>query len=558
MCEHHDHDHDALEWWPVELSDAEADAVSDFYDRLEQECPALDEAAAARADALVVDAMQRGLGEIMDGAMLSHYCHLLNGWGDAVVGGHRLTEGLISYCRAERAGEPYLVQFDRDGDFHPFQTLAYAAMAGIDFDREVPGLGCSLRTLYDRSRTIQTDDGAEMGHMLFALAHLGVEPDTRFELAGRSMGVAEIMELAIEGHHHGHFRVCRKVHLTEGICAAAAMIPQLEEHRAQAQAFLDGQLDLMLLLALVLDRLEGSTVESDVAPGGLVKALRDTLAVADRFEDHVFLAGHYIELAVFAGGMGYEISPLHRNAMVRIANAINRAMPAWLPRSPFAEQFLFYGHYRRSQTLLPGMLAAFPKPWLPTSAERAQFEVDFDTRQLGESEAVEPACEQAFTSAQATPMRPQFAAVLEAYEALAPAELAPRGYRYHFRHIKPATWPQALHYELLDYGDAEPIFTLEIHIESEAVRPLRTTIAALVEPVRELLGGVYVDWQPQWSRGRGRLRVAVPYETPPADVAKAMLRLIEHTRDPIEDALMALRDEKAEPGLYQAKIFAVA
>ncbi|MEM7151671.1 MAG: hypothetical protein AAF799_02470 [Myxococcota bacterium] len=559
MCtSNHEHDHDALEWWPVELSDAEADAVSDFYDQLEAESPALDEAAAAKADALVVDAMQRRLGEIMDGAMLSHYCHLLNGWGDAVVGGHRLTEGLVSYCRAERVGEPYLVQFDRDGDFHPFQTLAYAAMAGIGFDHEIPGLGCTLRQLYDRSRTIQTDDGAEMGHMLFALAHLGVEPDTRFELAGRSMDVSGIMDLAIDGHHHGHFRVCRKVHLTEGICAAAAMIPQLKRHRAQAQAFLDGQLDLMLLLALVLDRLDGSTVERDVAPGGLVKELRDTLAVADRFEDHVFLAGHYIELAAFAGGMGYEISPLHRNAMVRIANAINRAMPAWLPRSPFAEQFLFYGHYRRALTLLPGLLAAYPQAWMPSAQQRAEFCIDFDGRKLGPTETVEPASLHAFTSAEATTMRPEFAAVLEAYAAQAPAELAPRGFRHHFRHIKPATWPQALHYELLDYGDTEPIFTLEIHIESEAVRPLRTTIATLVEPVRELLGGVYVDWQPQWSRGRGRLRVAVPHETPPADVAKAMLLLIEHTRDPIEDALMALRDENAEPGLYQAQVFAVA
>ncbi len=550
---------DAIEWWPVDLSDAEALAVEDFYDVLEAEMPTLDEDAARRADELIAGAMQQQIVEIMDGSVLSHYCHLLNGWGDATLGGHRLSEGLAGFCRADEDGRPYLTQFDRDGDFHPGQTLAYAVMAGVDVDRPVPGLEGSLRELYARNRTIQTSDGAEMGHILFALAHLGTDVTTRFELPEGPTDVAGLMELAIEGHHHGHFRVCRKVHLTEGICAAAAMIPALSHHRAQAQAFLDGQLDLMLLLALVLERVaDPLTVSDDTAPEGLVRALRNTLAVADRFEDHVFLAGHYIELAVLAGGMGYEISDLHRSAMVRVANAIDRAMPAWLPRSPFAEQFLFYGHYRRALTLLPGFLAGYPERWALEDQARAAFTVDFDTLRVPVLSPVAPAVSGAFTSAEATVMRREFEAVLEAFAAMAPDELALRGYRSHFRHIKPAGWPQALHYELLDYGEVEPIFTMEIHLESEAVRPLKGTLAALVEPVRALFPGTYVDWEPDWGRGRGRLRVALRDDTPPPDVAAAMLRLIEHTRGPIEDALMQLRATEHEPGLHQPEVFAVA
>lgn len=547
-----------LEWWPVELSDVETDAVADFYDVLEAEPPALDHAAAARADALLVGAMKRHLPEIIDGSALSHYCHLINGWGDATHRGRTLLEGLATFCRADEQGRAYLVQFDRDGDFHPAQTLAYAAMAGVDLDARIEGVDCSLRELYARSRTIQTDEGIEMGHLLFGLAHLGVDASTTFTVAGRELDVRGIMALAIEGHHHGGFRVCRKVHLTEGICAAAAMLPALHRHRPQAQAFLDGQLDLMLLLALVLERVaDPEGVAGDTKAGGLVTALRGTLAVADRFEDHVFLAGHYLELAALAAELGYEVSPVHRNAAVRIANVINRALPAWLPRSPFPEQFLFYGHYRRALTLLPGLLYPFAEAAPARYRRRAEFTVCFDDIAAAAAPGEAPAVPAAFTSAHAETVRPQFAAVIDAVAASLPADLAPVGFRPHFRHIQPPSWPHGLHYELLDYGQAAPAFTLEIHLESEAVRPLHETLAALQGPVASLFPeGARVDWEPDWGRGRGRLRVALSHDTDPALVGYAMRHLIAHTRPVIERALTQLRATARDPGLHPPAVFA--
>jgi len=558
MCEAHDRD-DALAWWPVELGPAELEAVSAFYDELEAEPARFDAEAAQRADEAIAEAMRRHVAEIVDGAVLSHYCHLLNGWGNAAWKGHRLLEGLASFCRPDAHGRPYLVQYDRDGDFHPWQTLAYALMAGIDPDVEVPALHGSLRQLYARSRVLQTDEGAELGHLLFALAQLGASVDTRFELPGGSTDVAGLMVRAIEGHHHGHFRVCRKLHLTEGICAAAAMIPGLEQHRAQAQAFLDGQLDLMLLLALVLERVSDPLrVAERVAPGGIVHALRQTLAVADCFEDHVFLAGHYLELACFAGGMGYEISSLHREAMIRIANAIDHALPHWLPRSPFAEQFLFYGHYRRALTLLPGCLRTYPRAWAPSPAERAAFTVDLDARAVAEPRAASeaaPVPAAAFTTARAKTSRPEFVAAIAALVAALPAELEVQGFRSHFRHVRPVDWPRALHYELLDYGEQAPAFTLEIHLESDAVRPVRDTLAGLLPAVQARFPGQFVDWQPAWGRGRGRLRVAVPDDVPPAEVAAAMLRLVACTREPLARALAELRARTSDPGLAPPQAF---
>jgi hypothetical protein len=347
--------------------------------------------------------------------------------------------------------------------------------------------------------------------------------------------------------------VCRKLHLTEGICAAAAMIPGLEPHRAQAQAFLDGQLDLMLLLALLLDRVgDPAHAAERVAPGGIVHALRQTLAVADHFEDHVFLAGHYLELACFAGGMGYEISPLHREAMIRIANAIDHALPCFLPRSPFAEQFLFYGHYRRALTLLPGFLGAYPRAWAASPAERAVFTVDLDARALAEprvANEASPVPAEAFTTAKAKTSRPEFAAAVAELVAAAPVELEVQGFRSHFRHVRPVDWPRALHYELLDYGEQAPAFTLEIHLESDAVRPVRDMLSGLLPVVKARFAGHFVDWQPEWGRGRGRLRVAMPDDVPPAEVAAAMLRLVACTREPLARALAELRTRTSDPGL---------
>ena len=193
-------------WWPVELDDHLADALTTFVAELEADAPELDHAALADADARLVGAMHRQIRELIDGAALSHYCHLINGWGDARLAGGRLSEGLIFYARRGPQG-PYLRQFHRDGDFHPWQTLAYAIMAGADLERELPELGVSLRELYAAPSPIPTAEGEELGHLLFALAELEAPADLRLELDGRARDLDELMQLAITAHHEGHVRV---------------------------------------------------------------------------------------------------------------------------------------------------------------------------------------------------------------------------------------------------------------------------------------------------------------------------------------------------------------
>ena len=131
------------DWWPVELDDRLLTELGDFVAELEAEAPALDRRALEDAELRLRHAMHCEVHEIIEGAALSHYCHLINGWGDARVNGGRLSDALVFFARRGAAG-PHLRQMHRDGDFHPWQTLAYALMAGADIERELPGLGVSM------------------------------------------------------------------------------------------------------------------------------------------------------------------------------------------------------------------------------------------------------------------------------------------------------------------------------------------------------------------------------------------------------------------------------
>ena len=69
----------------------------------------------------------------------------------------------------------------------------------------------------------------------------------------------------------------------------------------------------------------------------------------------------------------------------------------------------------------------------------------------------------------------------------------------------------------------------EIHLESDAVRPLGEQVHALIERVAHQFPAQYVEWDATWYRNRGRLRVLFDTLTPPAVVASGMHALIEET-----------------------------
>jgi hypothetical protein len=547
----------AIEWWPISLSDRAADALASFADELADGPCMLEPDLVDRANGLLSQAMHVRIHDIIDGAVVSHYCHVINGWGDAPINGGRLLDGLAFFLLPGPAG-PHLPQFHRDGDYHPWQSFAYALMAGADIDRPLADVGVSLREIYAQSREIPVRDGEELGHLLFALAHIDPPNDMSFRICGEAVGLVELMQRAIAGHHHGHFKVCSKIHLTEGICAAAARIPALAGFRQQAQAFLDGQLDMMLLLAMstrerLAAQLEGRVLE----PGSLSNEVLAALARTTNFEDHLFLAGHQVELACFAVAFGYELPAVHRRAMVELINATNRALPLYLPRSDFAEHFLFYGHYRRAITMLAAMQEAEARgrAWTADADTLARFCVDFD-RPCAVLEVAEASGPDAWTFAPHSYARPEFVQLAEIVRERLPEQFELRGYRAHYRTVRPRHWPRSLHYELLDHAKDGPWYSIELHAETRVLAPLNPVIEELHEVFAALVGEQLVGWQPTWFDGGCRLRAFVPDDTPASQIAELFAELISRTFITVDDAQRALRERASPLGLVQPRVFA--
>lgn len=548
------------DWWPLDLDDRLLEALSAFIAELEAAAPQLDAAAAADAEHRLRHAMHCEVDEIIEGAALSHYCHLLNGWGDARIAGGRLSDGLAFFARRSSTGV-HVRQMHRDGDFHPWQTIAYALMAGADVERELPELAVTLAQLYASSTALATHEGEELGHLLFALAWLPAAAELEFEFGGRSCDVTALMRAAIEAHHDGHFRVCCKTHLCEGICAAAAVIPALAPWREQAQALLDGHLDMMLLFTLgarerAAAQLDGRALDE----GSLARAITRALARTETFEDHLFFAGHQLELACFAAHFGYEVGSVHRRAMTLLANLTNTMLPHYLGpftaqrrRCCFVEHFLFHGHYRRAITLMPAMLAADGRPGFLDRASLAAFTVDFDAA-CEPPRPVTPAQPDAWTLAPATLVRPRFAELIAAVTEQLPAAFELRGNRAHYRHVKPRHWPKSLHYELLDLGSDAGYFGLELHLEDDAVTPLIPVFAAQRAGFAALHRPELVEWVPSWGPG-ARLRAFVPEHAPARESAALLMALIEHSYAAVDEALASLRASQGPVGLVSPAVF---
>jgi hypothetical protein len=118
-------------------------------------------------------------------------------------------------------------------------------------------------------------------------------------------------------------------------------------------------------------------------------------------------------------------------------------------------------------------------------------------------------------------MRPEFAAVIAEYDALAPEDLRTSGQASHYRQVQPSGWPGSVHYEFLDRRRDASV-GIELHVEGK----LGAAVSAGLELLAKELGATH---DPQWSRGLGRLQLSVPL-TDANGAARAMLQLIEQTR----------------------------
>ncbi len=122
-------------------------------------------------------------------------------------------------------------------------------------------------------------------------------------------------------------------------------------------------------------------------------------------------------------------------------------------------------------------------------------------------------------------MRPELAAIIERYDAIAPAELRTTGSEDYYRVVRPEGWPDGLHYEFLRWGGGKDAIGVELHCESKKLAQVTAALPSLAMKAD-------ATFDPKWARGGGRILRRLPLAD--ADgAARAMLRLIEATRDDV-------------------------
>jgi hypothetical protein len=528
-------------WWPLDLSPRAESAFRRFRSRMLERPASLDASLAESASDELARVMARHVSELSQCDRLPQLSHVLNGWGDLRVDGLRISDRVERFVHRDGRGRARILQCDPEGEFHPWQSFAYAVMAGVDPDARLGSGDVTFRELALNSRHLNTTEGRELGHLLFALTEL--DPGMAggpFSLQGEACDLPRLMELAVEAHHYGTFAVCRKFHLTEGLCAVAARVPGFESYRGDAQRFLEGQLDILMVLGVILEQ-AAELAASGEAPGpdSLIQELREALVIGPYVENHWYYAGHIIELAAFGDSFGYRLAPEHRSAVAFVLNELNRALPLYLPHAQFGECFLHLGHYRRAVTLFAALEQGHASGREFSRAELARFTPDIERLRreqdaagdAGAAAAPPPVFQLAHEPVK---RREEFERVVAEYEKVAPRHFEPRGTSDHHRRMGPLWWPRALHYELLDYGG---VVGAEIHLESEAVRPLGSLVRSLLEQTTDKFPSLRVQWEPRWSKGCGRLRVLFPPDLPPAAVAAGMVTLIGATFPTLDAAV---------------------
>ncbi|KZN36756.1 hypothetical protein N480_15920 [Pseudoalteromonas luteoviolacea S2607] len=487
------------------------------------------------ADLLIAE----NLDSIVERDGLPHLCHVINGWGNLSYQDKPLTDLVAGFVHFKKDKQPYIYQCDPEGDFHPWQTFAYSAMAGVPANIEIAKTGITFADLLNGSTNIMTNKGVELGHMLFALAHyyphIEAKSFTFFAPDGtpQIFDIEQLMVQAVHAHYVGDYTVCRKFHLTEGVLAMVARVPELDKFRPYAELFLNSQLEILHVLLSVL-RLTVKLLDNpqDTQSKQQLEQLRTDMVMSDLIENQVYYAGHVIEVMDFAILDGYEVSSADFNCAVEIVNTLNKILCNSLHQVDFQEAFLGLGHYRRAQTLLNQLmqseqpdLTAYMVNLAQLKPHASHIDTHWDVIANG-----------IFAAHKVVKERPErFLEIIEKYNAQADEQWQTRGSFMHFRRIAPSHWPRACHYEFLTLPDA---IGVEIHLERDELAFIKPYLVQIVPTLRQAIGEYQtLDWDEEWNKSRGRLFISFSNQTNTEVIVAAMQKLIALTRQDIESLL---------------------
>ncbi|MBL3659029.1 hypothetical protein [Fulvivirga sediminis] len=525
-------------WWPLDLSERAERIFEDTREYFEKERQQLDWESAKSVNHLSSRLMKTNLEEIIERDSLPNLCHIINGWGNAAVNNEHLLDYFEDFVHYDDKNRPHILQCLPEGDFHPWQSFAYSVMAGIDGGEKFGKRQHTLAEVAENSRYINHKDGEELGHLLFALSFLEDKKDIKpFEFRDRdNADLEELMEWATTTHVEGTFRVCRKFHLTEGLCAISTRINGFESYQEIAPYFLEGQLNMIYLLSIILDEaIKAIDEKHDIKEDSVAYELREVMAIRDYFENHLYYAGHIIELATFAHLLGFEMSNGHRNAIIKVINQLNTLFPKYIPSLSFSEAFLGIGHYRRSVTLLMEILEREEKgeamDWEMLKNYTVDFNklqpISFTEQEIEESERL-VGLKVFKLSAPSEATNDYLQEIIDEYEELSPSkEFMLRSKFPHFRRVLPKGWPRSVHFELLDYESSSEKIGLEFHLESEEVKFLQASLGELKDVLSEEFSEYEVIEDHDWYHGKGRVKIDLPYNAGADTTAKAFLKFVE-------------------------------
>src|SRR5262249_27619180 len=118
-------------WFPLTLAHSEDQCVRDFQRELDLSDTRLETSGCHEVSQQLAVAFSYHIADILDRDQLIDINHILNGWGNVVFRGRKIVEWFELHFRYDEPGRPYLLQMNREGDVYPWQSFAYAAMAGI-------------------------------------------------------------------------------------------------------------------------------------------------------------------------------------------------------------------------------------------------------------------------------------------------------------------------------------------------------------------------------------------------------------------------------------------
>ncbi len=474
------------------------------------------------ADVVLCRLMGKAARPVLDREGLPHVGHMICGWGNSWVDGRSLVDRIGDFI-IDAGCVPRIPQSCETGDFHPWQSFAYCRMAAIKPTTRAGGH--PLNQLILNSHELNTSDETDLGHFLYTIA--GLDKRWRPEVVSFSateMRLNALVSAAIQGHLYGGYQVCRKFHLTEGLCAISVE-EDYRVHREIIERLLEGQLySLRPLLAAIYATIPGAetgkgTHGSQALLDDMLSRLRVALVLGDALENLYYYAGHLIELAAISLQCGFNVATSYAPVINCIVNALNWIIPRVAGRLHFAESFYAFAHYRRGIRL-----------YYSSAGERIQISripdaSDLDSWSRIPLPAQDSGCIDfarfALAPSKKSPRR-ELAVVLDAYDRISPRGCETRGEFAHFRKIMPAGFPRGLHFEFLDHGEE---IGVELHCEN-AELDAHLIFKDIVLELNRMSDG-YAVFDDRWYHGCGRIVFQPAEKGQPQAVAAAMVKLVE-------------------------------